>query len=272
MSGHDGESARDAAPADGAPARTSALESVLPPPPEGPHTLRMKDLCERTGLPRQAIHFYIQQGLLPPGTKTGRNMAFYGEEHVARVELIRKLQHERFLPLRAIKALLEGHDGHFSPAQRALLSDIKQRFTTAQLARTDALPELALSADEACARTGVPRADLDRAVEIGVLGAREGDDGATMIAHEDLWMLEAWAEIRRLGYADELGFRIDDLSLLAETVDHLFQREALLLASRIERMSPERAAAMIERALPIVHQFITGLHIKRIRSFFATLE
>ena len=26
---------------------------------------RMKDLCEATGLPRQAIHFYIQQGLLP---------------------------------------------------------------------------------------------------------------------------------------------------------------------------------------------------------------
>ena len=34
---------------------------------------RMKDLCEATGLPRQAIHFYIQQGLLPAGRKTGRN-------------------------------------------------------------------------------------------------------------------------------------------------------------------------------------------------------
>ena len=30
---------------------------------------RMKDLCEATGLPRQAIHFYIQQGLLPPGAR-----------------------------------------------------------------------------------------------------------------------------------------------------------------------------------------------------------
>jgi DNA-binding transcriptional MerR regulator len=246
-------------------------DSVLPPPEGSPHTLRMKDLCERTGLPRQAIHFYIQQGLLPPGKKTGRNMAFYGEEHVTRVLLVRKLQHERFLPLRAIKALLEGHDGHFSPAQRALLSDVKQRFTTSQLAKSDALPELTLSADEACARTGVPRADLDRAVEIGVLGAREVE-GTTLIAQEDLWMLEAWAEIRRLGYADELGFRIDDLTLLQEVVDGLFQREALLLASRIERMSPERAAAMIERALPIVHQFVTGLHVKRIRSFFSTLE
>ena len=34
-------------------------------------TYRMRDLCSITGLSRQAIHFYIQQGLVPEGTKTG---------------------------------------------------------------------------------------------------------------------------------------------------------------------------------------------------------
>ena len=62
---------------------------------------RMKDLCESSGLPRQAIHFYIQQGLLPPGRKTGRNMAWYTDEHIERLRLIKKLQHEQFLPLKA---------------------------------------------------------------------------------------------------------------------------------------------------------------------------
>ncbi len=74
---------------------------------------RMKDLCERTGLLRQVIHFYIQQGLVPEGHKTGRNMAYYGEEHVERILLVRRLQHERFLPLRAIKALLNEQDEAF---------------------------------------------------------------------------------------------------------------------------------------------------------------
>ena len=68
---------------------------------------KMKDLCERTGLGRQAIHFYIQRGLLPPGHKTGHNMAYYSEVHLERIQLIRKLQHERFLPLDAIKAILD---------------------------------------------------------------------------------------------------------------------------------------------------------------------
>ena len=36
-------------------------------PRDAAYPLRMKDLCAETGLPRQAIHFYIQQGLLEPG-------------------------------------------------------------------------------------------------------------------------------------------------------------------------------------------------------------
>ena len=250
--------------------RASVYPSLAPEP--SPHTLRMKDLCAETGLPRQAIHFYIHEGLLPPGTKTGRNMALYGVEHVERLKLIKKLQHERFLPLKAIKALLDGSEEHFAPAQRNMMLDVKQRLAHGQLVRPDGAPEVTVRADDVCTRADVPRSDLDHAVEIGLLGSREDETGATVIAADDAWMIEAWGELRRLGYADDLGLRIDDLTLVQEVVDELFNREAVLLASRIDRISPERAAAMIERALPIVHHFLTGLHLKKIRAFFATLE
>jgi DNA-binding transcriptional MerR regulator len=253
-------------------ARSASFAPRASVPPSGGHTLRMKDLCAETGLPRQAIHFYIQQGLLPAGTKTGRNTALYGPEHVERLKLIKKLQHERFLPLKAIKALLDGSDQHFAPGQRSMLIDVKQRLTAGQLVRFDGAPEITVSAEDACARTGVPRADLDHAIEVGLIGARQSDDGATVIAQDDVWLLESWAELRRLGYADDLALRIEDLQLVQEVVDDLFNREALLLASRIDRISPDRAAQMIERALPIIHQFLTGLHLKKIRAFFATLE
>src|SRR3990167_7497312 len=68
---------------------------------------RMKDLCAQTGLQRQAVHFYIQQGLLPEGEKTGRNMAYYSQIHVERLRLIRRLQEEHFLPLKAIRAVVD---------------------------------------------------------------------------------------------------------------------------------------------------------------------
>lgn len=247
-------------------------ESILPREEGSEERLRMKDLCEATGLPRQAIHFYIHEGLLPPGQKTGRNMAFYGPEHVTRLKLIKNLQHERFLPLKAIKALLDGQESQFSGAQRRLLGEIKQRFTTSSLATVRGATEPTVVADEAAARAGVPRADLLRAIELGILGARRDEAGRTLIAGGDQWLLDAWGEIRRLGYVDELGLRIDDVAMLQEVVDDLFNREAMLLVSRMERMSPERGAEMIERALPIVHRLLTGLHTKKINAFFATLD
>jgi DNA-binding transcriptional MerR regulator len=232
-------------------------------------SLRMKDLCDLTGLPRQAIHFYIQQGLLPAGHKTGRNMAFYGEEHVERLRLIKKLQHERFLPLKAIKALLDDKDTAFSAAQRSFLLGVKQRLDHLLEEGEGAKP--AVIADEVIARLGVPRADLDRMIEIGVLGARTDEHGRTLIAEDDVWVLQGWAEILRLGFASELGVGVDDLALMQEVVQDLFNRETTLLASRIDRLPPERAAEMIEKALPIVHSFLTGFHTAKIRDFFASI-
>ncbi|MBX7192862.1 MAG: MerR family transcriptional regulator [Sandaracinaceae bacterium] len=255
------------------PIESSRPLSSLPPAhaSEGPRPLKMKDLCDATGLPRQAIHFYIQQGLVPPGAKTGRNMAYYGEEHIQRLKLIKKLQHERFLPLKAIRALLDDQESQFSQVQRSLLLEVKQRFTTSLLARPDA-PDVAVDADEACARHGIERSDLDRMLEIGILGARVDEAGRTAIAHDDVWVLSAWGEIQKLGYAKELGFRVDDIQILLEVVQDLFNREALLLASRMDRLPPERAAEMIERALPIIHSFLTGFHVAKIRNFFASIE
>ena len=42
----------------------------MPPPNPERWPYRMKDLCEATGLQRQAIHYYIKKGLLPSGHKT----------------------------------------------------------------------------------------------------------------------------------------------------------------------------------------------------------
>ena len=89
-----------------------------------------KRLSELTGLPRQVIHFYIQQGLLPEGTKTGRNMAYYSEHHLQTLKTIRALQEERFLPLKAIRAVLTDGEAAFTPPQRQLLSEVKQRLQT----------------------------------------------------------------------------------------------------------------------------------------------
>jgi DNA-binding transcriptional MerR regulator len=230
---------------------------------------RMKDLCEATGLPRQAIHFYIQEGLLPPGHKTSRNMAWYTEEHLERLRLIKQLQHERFLPLKAIKAVLEGREEMFAPEQHQFLLEVKE-----QLAGTLAAPggrTATVDAQEVAGRSGVEMDEIERAVELGLLGGRRDDQGRLRIAEDDTWMLDLFGEMRRVGFTRALGFEVDDLVFYEDAMNSLFQQEAKLISSRLSHLPAGQAATMIERALPIIHQFLTRYHADRVRDFFSTM-
>jgi DNA-binding transcriptional MerR regulator len=53
--------------------------------------VRIAELSSRSGTSIPSIKFYLREGLLPPGTPTGRNQAEYAEAHVKRLRLIRAL-------------------------------------------------------------------------------------------------------------------------------------------------------------------------------------
>lgn len=230
---------------------------------------RMKDLCDLTGLSRQAIHFYIQQGLLPPGHKTGRNMAWYGPEHVERLELVRRLQHERFLPLKAIRAMLAGDTEEFSPQQRSLLRDIKTRLAGSELAGEAARNAIDLA--EVADRAGVEAAEVRRMAALGLVAV--ADDGERpRIAADDAWIVELYGQMRAAGFTEELGFGVEDLAIYEEAVSQMFTAERKLLIERMAHLPPERAAEMITRVLPLIHTFITRYHTAQVRTFFSIQE
>lgn len=230
--------------------------------------LRMKDLCEATGLQRQAIHFYIKEGLMPPGLKSSRNMAWYGQVHLDRLTLVRRLQHERFLPLKAIKAVLDGEHEHFGASQRAFISDVKRHVDQHLLGpeRLETIPVATL-----LAKTGVSEADLAELDRLGVAPVVERD-GERVLAAEDAWAVETLGELRALGFTDEAGFGVRDLAMYEELVSQLFEREMAMIAERLVRFSPADAARMVERVLPLAHRFIERYHETKIRRFFAAWE
>lgn len=82
----------------------------------------LKALCDRADVTPRTVHFYVQQGLLPPAGAPGPG-ARYGEGHVSRIKLIRLLQ-KQHLPLAEIARRLKG----FNDQQvAALLKDTKAR-------------------------------------------------------------------------------------------------------------------------------------------------
>lgn len=234
---------------------------------------RMKDLCERTGLLRQVIHFYIQQGLVPEGYKTGRNMAYYGDEHVERILLVRRLQHERFLPLRAIKALLNEQDEAFSPAQRQFVNEVKLRLSQSLGARA-ARPST-VRVDELVEKLGIEWKDVDELIDLGLVGSTEEPlvDGRAVrvIARDDVWILETFAQFRALGFTEEVGFGARDVAIYAEAMSDLLVKETKLLAERLSKLPPDVAAQMVERAAPIIHSFLARYHDALMKNYLGTL-
>ena len=68
--------------------------------------LDIKELCEQGRVTPRTVHFYIQQGLLPPASSTGPG-ARYSVGHLARLRLIRMLQ-KQHLPLAEIAKRMKG--------------------------------------------------------------------------------------------------------------------------------------------------------------------
>lgn len=66
----------------------------------------IKELCARARVTPRTVHFYVQQGLLPPPGSVGPG-ARYGEGHVSRLRLIRLLQ-KQHLPLAEIARRTKG--------------------------------------------------------------------------------------------------------------------------------------------------------------------
>lgn len=74
--------------------------------------MTIRQLAERTGMTVRNIRAHQTRGLLPPPIVRGRT-GYYGEEHVARIELTREMQDDG-LNLEAIRRVLDSADGSAS--------------------------------------------------------------------------------------------------------------------------------------------------------------
>jgi DNA-binding transcriptional MerR regulator len=72
--------------------------------------MRIPELSQRAGVPLSTIKFYIREGLLLPGERTGPNQARYQEEHIRRLELIRALREVCGLGIETTRRVLAAMD------------------------------------------------------------------------------------------------------------------------------------------------------------------
>lgn len=218
--------------------------------------LRMKELVEKTGASREAIRFYINEGLLPEPNKTSRNMAWYSPEHVSRVRYIRALQEEHFLPLKAIRSVLDGSGAQqFTPQQLSQFEVLRQQVEAEDASQQRR--QFGPLADE----LGLTPQEREAARGMGFVNA----DDSLGPADEELVRL--WARMREQGLTPQRGFGPDDLQIIQDAVDVLFANELKLFTDRLQDMQGEELGHVLDRIVPDVNRVFALLHQRRLRQF-----
>jgi DNA-binding transcriptional MerR regulator len=152
--------------------------------------LTIDQLAQRTGMTVRNLRAHQSRGLLPPPEVRGRT-GYYGNEHEARVELIKELQADGF-NLEAIRRLIEQAGGS--------TEDVLRFTRTARAAFDDEEPEISTIAElaEQWGDAGSPQL-LERAVSLGLL--RLLGDGR--VEERSPRLGRAGAELARLGIPPE---------------------------------------------------------------------
>lgn len=72
--------------------------------------MRISALSDESGVAIASIKYYIREGLLPAGERSGHNTVSYSDRHVRRLRLIRALREIGDLPIDSIRAILDAAD------------------------------------------------------------------------------------------------------------------------------------------------------------------
>ena len=211
--------------------------------------LRMRELAEASGVSAGTIKHYLREGLLPDPVRTSRNMAWYPPEFVERIRLIKQLQEERFMPLRAIKSVLDE-----DPDRARALVELEDRI----LERATQTERRRVSAAEARRRYDMPAEVLDRLAEIGLLTPTSRG-----YSELDLRVIEAISRFRAGGYDEQLGFTVYDTLRYKRALEELVKEEVAVVLDRLAgELEPDAVVALMEAGAEPLRDFIAALHSK----------
>ncbi|MGE0774947.1 MAG: MerR family transcriptional regulator [Sphingomonadaceae bacterium] len=219
--------------------------------------MKMKQLEQQTGVNREVIRIFLRKGLIPAPRRPARNVAEYDERHVRAIATVRDLQRSGRLSLDQIGDLIEGRglepnasNGAYQHLETLLAMrfgvDESPRVTLAQL--TNRLPEA-----ERDARTFT---------KLGMIDIVTTSDGE-MLSLGDARLVEIWSAIREAGFVEERGFPPENIAFYKQAAEMIANEEVrIFLEGSAGRIADDRAAAMLQTALPMMLDFLGLLRLK----------
>jgi DNA-binding transcriptional MerR regulator len=217
--------------------------------------LRVEELASRGEVSVDTIRFYQKRRLLPPPAREGR-VAWYGAEHLERLQRIRELR-ARGLTLALVGRMLDGD------------LDATDLPLAAAVAAVDA-PEEFLSLDQLAEQSGVPRPLLEAVVREHLLVARV-HDGEPRFTTADIAVVQQGLRLLEQGLPlpDLLALARDHNEAthdIAEAAVALFDQYVRTPLRASDRLDDEKAELLVDAfrtLLPAVTALVTH-HFRRV--------
>lgn len=222
--------------------------------------MKMKELERETGIGRETIRFYIREGLLPEPVRPKRNVATYGPSHVARLNLIKRLQQERFLPLSIIKTIVTTEAENPATGFEAFIG-LESRLGPLLGETRNLAPRLL---EEAAAAAGVSMADVRALADIGFIHIDEKDN-VEWLNQRNVRLLELIGEWRAAGYTTEAGFPIENYRIYAEVTEVLAHRAVSQFYKNFgDKLPTDAAVQMAVQGIRLINDMMPLLRIEKI--------
>ena len=224
------------------------------------NTLKMKELESRTGVGREAIRFYIREGILPQPEKPQKNVALYSEDHVMRIRLIKRLQADKFLPLGRIKEILKSPE----VSNLSTISNLTEfEFAFSTLVNGDiSIDDLRLK--DVTSNLGFSKEELLEMQKIGIVQILNDEDGP-YIDKNDIGILEKWREIQSLGFKHEAGYDLNFLNRYVEITRIIGAEEVDQFLEVFGSLPTKESALLGAQGVEAVNEIINLLHKRAVR-------
>lgn len=218
--------------------------------------MKIRELVKRTKVRKETIHFYIREGLLPKPIKKGRNVADYDESYVERLQLIKELQDDYFLPLNVIKNILKNIKK--SPEQNTFLAVRREYFRPID----QFLPQEITGEDAFLEETGLGKRWLPKMEEWGIITPEERN-GQKVYSQDDITLGKLVVEMDNIGIGVRDGFDPQALKVYRDmfrdivVLSHKYYMEALL-----EKLPPQEFSQRMIKGREIMSAFFYHLYRK----------
>ncbi|RZS36798.1 MerR-like DNA binding protein [Herbihabitans rhizosphaerae] len=170
--------------------------------------MRIAELSRRSDVPVPTIKYYLREGLLPAGERTGPNQASYDDGHLRRLRLIRALIDVGGLPVAKVRDVLDAIDTAADEPLHEMLGVVAKSIGRTTSGEGESFAEARATVDEMVQRHGwhVDQGNPHRDELAGVLVGLDQLGHSELSKHFDVYFDAAQRIAREdLDYVSKLG-------------------------------------------------------------------